>query len=162
MKFDFSQPKVVSITMEGYIKKILDENNIIESAPTPAPTDLFEEQHSHLLPYHEQRRMHTLVAQLLYISIRVRPDILLVVNFLTTKVNKFSEKDKKNVNRVLKYLFGTRTNIENYKQHSRHNNHNICRRILRNSHKWKVPIRSMYNSGNRIYSIIIKQTKVNH
>ena len=61
-----------------------------------------------MLPYHEQRRMRTLVAQLLYISIRVRPDILLVVNFLTTKVNKFSEKDKKNVNRELKDLFGTR------------------------------------------------------
>jgi hypothetical protein len=45
---------------------------------------------------------HTTIAKLLFLSTRVRPDILLTVNELTTRVDRFTSKDKKKLLRVLK------------------------------------------------------------
>ena len=61
-----------------------------------------------MLPPHEQKQMHSSVAQLLYLSTRVRPDILLPVNFLSTRVNKFDSSDKSKLTRVLRYLNDTK------------------------------------------------------
>lgn len=49
----------------------------------------------------------SIVASLLYISINIRYDTLLLVNYLSTKVNKYNEHDKKIVIRILEYLNNT-------------------------------------------------------
>ena len=56
----------------------------------------------------EKAKFHTLVAKLLYIAKRVRPHILLVVNFLTTRVQEPTQEDWKKLIRVLEYLNGTK------------------------------------------------------
>jgi hypothetical protein len=45
----------------------------------------------------------------MYLAKRVRPDILLPVSFLSTRVHCCDVDDQRKLNRVLKYLNGTRT-----------------------------------------------------
>ena len=52
--------------------------------------------------------MHRVTAKLLFLATRARPDILVVVNHLSSKVNKYTKSDVKKVNRCLKYLNKTR------------------------------------------------------
>jgi hypothetical protein len=107
MKFQFSDGQV-KITMKGYIDKLLTEHHVDGTSPTPASNDLFTLTDEPLLPLNEQKQLHSLVAQLLYLSTRVRPDILLPVNFLSTRVNKFDSNDKDKMTRVLRYLNNTK------------------------------------------------------
>jgi len=76
---------------------------------TPAGNNLFEiDENSKELTSEEKKKFHTLVAKLLYIAKRVRPDILLAVNFLTTRVQHPRNDDQNKLFRVLKYLNGTK------------------------------------------------------
>ena len=50
---------------------------------------------------------HSLVAKLLYLSKRTRPDILVAVAFLTSRVQVATVQDNDKLMRVLKYLKGT-------------------------------------------------------
>ena len=108
MDFKFSNGKV-QINMDGYIKNILQQNNITNKAPTPADVNLFSISDEVLLPEEQQKKMHTTVAQLLYLGTRVRPDLLLVINFLSTRVNKYTSEDQKKLMRCLNYLNKTKT-----------------------------------------------------
>jgi hypothetical protein len=103
MNFNFQHGKV-AINMKNYIDNILSSHNVSGHASTPASSDFFPPKASELLSPVEQKRMHTSVAQLLYLGTRVRPDILLVVNYLTTRVNKFTKDDEEKLIRCLKYL----------------------------------------------------------
>jgi hypothetical protein len=50
---------------------------------------------------------HTQVAKLLYLAKRTRPDILLAVSFLTTRVQAPDQDDLNKLQRVLKYINGS-------------------------------------------------------
>lgn len=104
MSFDFSK-KELHITMQGYIESIIQDSNVQCTADTPAGGNLFQTSNNQpLLSHKEQKAMHTMVARLLYLATRVRPDLLLVINFLSTRVNKFTIEDKAKLTRCLKYL----------------------------------------------------------
>jgi hypothetical protein len=107
MTFTFNNEKV-KIEMEGYITNLITEGNISGTSSTPAGSDLFIDEETPPLPAADQKEMHTTVAKLLFLSTRVRPDILLPVNYLTTRVNRFASNDKKKLLRVLKYLNKTK------------------------------------------------------
>jgi hypothetical protein len=96
----------VKINMDGYIKNLIVD--IEGTSTTPAGTDLFVDDDDTLLTASEQKALHTKVAKLLFLATRVRPDILLVVNYLTTRVNKFTANDEKKCKRCLKYLRKTK------------------------------------------------------
>jgi hypothetical protein len=53
-------------------------------------------------------KFHSSVAKLLYVAKRGRPDILTAVSFLTTRVTCSTEEDSKKLEKVLKYLNGSR------------------------------------------------------
>ena len=76
--------------MQGYISDVLMESEDIKgTAPTPAKPDLFQisnKTDDPLLMFEEKERFHPITAQLLYLSKRVRPDILTSVAFLTKRV----------------------------------------------------------------------------
>ena len=55
-----------------------------------------------------KEHFHSVVAKLLYLSKRTRPDILVAISFLTSRVLVATEQDAIKLLRVLKYLFGTR------------------------------------------------------
>ena len=103
MKFDIQNGKVgVKIELD---KVLL---NINKSADTPAPGHLLmSSKNDQLLNDSHREKFHSMVAKLLYIAKRTRPDILLTVNFLCTRVQNPNMGDYLKLIRALRYLYGT-------------------------------------------------------
>ena len=98
----------IYVTMPDKIQDVT-EGITSTSSTTPAGMNLFTiNDQSPTLNQQEKSTFHTLVAKLLYISKRIRPDILLAVNFLTTRVQTPTKEDNEKLKRVLKYLNGTK------------------------------------------------------
>jgi hypothetical protein len=104
MTWDFSTPKSASITMPGYIDDVLSFAAVSGSAKTPATELLFNIIESPPLSAEASERFHTITAKLLYLAKRTRPDILLAISFLTTRVQHPTNDDLFKLHRVLKYL----------------------------------------------------------
>ena len=78
------------------------------AAATPATKTLFDIDHdaAELGPA-EFERFRSVVCKLLYVALRGRPDILLSVVFLASRVSKATVQDQTKLKRLLEYLFGT-------------------------------------------------------
>ena len=75
---------------------------------TPASEDLFVlDETSPELSKDAKEHFHSLTAKLLYLSKRTRPDILVAISFLTSRVLVATEQDGIKLTRVLRYLYGT-------------------------------------------------------
>lgn len=108
MTFNFDESKgAVEILMDGYIKELISQYNVTKTVTTPANNNLLEETDNTPLSEVESKELHTIVAKLLYLATRVRFEIMLAVNYLTTRVHKFTKGDQHKTNRVLQYLNGT-------------------------------------------------------
>ena len=107
MQVDFTDQSRVTLSMPAFIEEIIKDSGIKSSAKTPASNDLFDIKDSPQLDDNYAEYFHSMTARLLYLSKRVRPDLLLSVTFLTTRVIKPTEQDMEKLNRVLKYLHGT-------------------------------------------------------
>jgi hypothetical protein len=102
--------KQVEIDMKSYCEEAIDgyHRKVYGKAATPARRDIFEvSEDSPALSEDLRENFHSTAALLLYVSIRGRPDILLPVSFLCTRVGKATEEDDEKLLRVLKYLNGT-------------------------------------------------------
>ena len=112
MKFDYTMPGVCKITMDSMIEEILQEHGVQGDASTPANPELYQVEESSSenpdLNREEREKFHGTVQKLLYLSKRVRPDILTAVAFLTTRVSAPTMKDGGKLSRLLKYLNGTK------------------------------------------------------
>jgi histone deacetylase 1/2 len=109
MSLDFSNDKQVKITMAGYINELLKQHYVEGITTTPANLNLFKiNTNSKSLNNNERENFHSIVAKLLYLAKRVRADILVSTIFLTTRVNNPTEEDWSKLERILKYLNGTR------------------------------------------------------
>jgi hypothetical protein len=86
MKFDFSTDGKVIISMPNYVQKVIEVSGLTSHSTTPANKNLFVNLSHSLLPQDEQDDMHSLIAKLLYLSTRCRPDIALAVNYLCSRV----------------------------------------------------------------------------
>jgi hypothetical protein len=104
MTFDFTTEGSVSVTMQGYIDDMMREYGITKVATSPANNKLFDETLPTLLTDEYQAELHSITAKLLYLGTRVRPEILLVVNYLATRVNKYTQGDWLKGIRCLQYL----------------------------------------------------------
>ena len=109
MLLDFTEAGTVAISMRGYTESVLRDYGIeFKPVNTPALVDLYEiDEDAELLNAKDTKKFHTFVARLLYLSKRTRPDIMLPVNFLSTRVKSPNQKDLLKLERVLKYLQGT-------------------------------------------------------
>ncbi len=107
MRIQFLENKV-NISMEGYIEDILDCGGAAGTVSTPATATLFDVGDSEPLSEGDRQHFHTMVAKLLYLSKRIRPDISLAVSYLTTRVTKPNREDSKKLERVLRYLKKTK------------------------------------------------------
>ncbi|KAI2502264.1 Reverse transcriptase (RNA-dependent DNA polymerase) [Fragilaria crotonensis] len=95
--------------MRDYLEEAIAESgmNIRRSAATPARRDLFEDDpNAAPLDRKTAEVFHSVVAKLLYVSIRARMDILLAVIYLCTRVSSTTD-DWEKLKRVLEYLNGT-------------------------------------------------------
>jgi len=111
MTLDFSEDGKVKIIMRDYIDKILEElpDDYIGTATTPATEKLFSVRpEADKLDKNEADFFHTMVAKLLFLTMRSRPDILTAVSFLTTRVSHPDTDDKFKLRRVIQYLRETR------------------------------------------------------
>jgi hypothetical protein len=93
MDFDYSEPGAVRISMIKHLMRVFDDfpDVIGKPASTPASDHLFQvrdpeevERLGKFLPEEQAAHFHHTVAQLLFISGRVRRDIQTAVSFLTT------------------------------------------------------------------------------
>jgi hypothetical protein len=107
MIWDYAVPGEVKVTMDGYVSEILETSDIEGHARTPAGEQLFEVREATKLSKQESEKFHSMVAKLLYLAKRTRPDILLAISFLTTRVQSSDEDDMKKLERVIKYLRAT-------------------------------------------------------
>ena len=72
---------------------------------TPAKEDLFEiDASAEKLSEEVGKTFHSRVAKLLYMALRTRPDILVAVSFLSTRVTKSTVQDWDKLERVLRYI----------------------------------------------------------
>lgn len=106
--WDFSSSLSVKVSMDGYTNDLLEFSGVTGDVKTPATDQLFAIRAATPLDADAKASFHTLVAKLLYLAKRTRPDVLLPVSFLTTRVQKPDEDDLNKLNRVLKYLNGTK------------------------------------------------------
>ena len=107
LTLDFSVPGKAKCTMEGYIADLLRVCGVQGRASSPAGEDLFDIGDSPLLCSDKRERFHSMVAKLLYLAKRVRPDLLVSVSFLATRVLHATERDELKLTRTLKYLQAT-------------------------------------------------------
>ncbi len=105
MIFDYSFAGEVRISMGNAV----NEYNIQSKAARPAALHLYQKinNSSPLLRAKTNKKFHSVVQKLQYISKRARPDILTAVLFLTTRVREPTKEDEKKLIKVLKYLHGT-------------------------------------------------------
>lgn len=114
MNLDYSEAGKVTITMIPYIQKMLAELPACMdgTAPTPAGDNLFSvrsDNERELLDTDRSELYHHYTAKLLFLSQRARPDVLLPVSFLTTRVKAPDEDDYRKLARCMRYL---RTTVE--------------------------------------------------
>ena len=108
MVFDFSDINKCIVSMPGYEKALFEDGQEYRKAPTPARDNLFEtDEESERLDASEMKEFHTKVAKLLYLAKRTRPECLVAVSYLTTRVTRSTVQDRAKLNRVLGYLHAT-------------------------------------------------------
>lgn len=104
MNFKFYDDRL-EISMKGYIDNILRESNVSGVSDCPSSLTLLQFDDSEpILKKSDQKRIHRATAQLLYLSPRTRPDIALVVNSLSRRVNKYIQSDDRKLRKCLNYL----------------------------------------------------------
>ena len=109
MTFDFSTRGKVKITMDGYVDDMLCRYNVRGSTTSPATEQLFQiDEDSDRLDEQQLSDFHSKVATLLYLTKRVRPDCLCATIFLTSRVLCATVEDGRKLDRLLKYINGTR------------------------------------------------------
>lgn len=111
MKFDIDRTaRTVEITQPAYYENVFEGWEVKGSVQSPHTDDLFKVQIDELLDAEKQKRFHTTVAKCLYLAIRTRPDIMVAVSHLTTRVlpGKANKSDEEKMIRLLKYLNGTK------------------------------------------------------
>jgi len=114
MTIDYSTEGKVIFRMNDYVENLLaevrDEAVMNGTSPDPANDDLFTIDDDKLgLGTEDKECFHTMVAKLLFLSKRARPDIQQAVAFLTTRVSKATEEDYGKLARVIRYLRGAPT-----------------------------------------------------
>jgi hypothetical protein len=105
----------VKINMRAYIEGTIialyedEPDEKLREVSTPVTNNLFKIREGEVekLSHKRAKTFHSLVARLLFVAKRSRPDILLAVSFLTTRVKEPDADDWKKLIRVLSYLQGT-------------------------------------------------------
>jgi hypothetical protein len=111
MTLDYSTPGAVKIDMTAYVDKVLEEapTSMDGKASTPADKNLFEVREDiPALETEDADFFHAMVAKLLFLCKRGRPDLQTAIAFLCTRVQVPTVDDQLKLSRVIKYLRKTR------------------------------------------------------
>ena len=161
MTFDFPSPEEVKISMRDYINSIIEEGPTSSRghANTPAAINLFEiNTNSPYLNKDAKDLFHHLVAKLLFLCKRVRPDIHTAVAFLTTKVKQPTEDDQSALDKVIKYLNKTRARF--CPTSTRHTDYKMVYRcLIWSTPRLQKPNWCIYDYGSWMFLFFIKKAK---
>jgi hypothetical protein len=109
MTFDFTVPGEARVTMAHCVDSILSGCGVHTTAKTPAAPWLFEVRDSQPKATPDEAEwFHTHVAKMLWLAKRARPECLVAVSFLSTRVTKCDRDDLNKLKRLLGYLRATR------------------------------------------------------
>ncbi len=113
----------VALSAENFLEETFKIYGITDSRKSPAKNNIFESENSTHLSKEKKEKFHSTVAKLLYLAKRIRPDIMLAIAYLSTRVSTPTSEDEEKLIRVLKYLYGTK------KEHFRINkcNYSHCK-----------------------------------
>jgi hypothetical protein len=107
LSFNFMTEGQVTITAPGFMKDLLTTCRSPGYAVSPATEHLFQVREDAPVPVPTTADciyFHSTVAKLLYLAKRTRPDILVTIAFLTTRVTKCDSDDMSKLHRVMSYL----------------------------------------------------------
>jgi hypothetical protein len=109
MQLEFLAGKV-HVDMSSYTEKVLDFYvKVLEPRRVPGKKGVFLVSKSlAAVNLDEKQRFHTVVAKLLYLAKRARPDIITVVSFLCTRVKAPTMEDVEKLEYLLGYLHRTK------------------------------------------------------
>jgi hypothetical protein len=110
MDFHFPGDGTVQVDMSEYLKEAINEfpENVDRVVTSPASNHIFDiDPDCPKLNEEKRELLHHLVAKLLFVSTRARPDIHLPISFLTSRVTKADEDDWKKLKRLLQYINST-------------------------------------------------------
>jgi histone deacetylase 1/2 len=108
MTWDYTVPGKCKVTMTGYTTDLLADASVSGTIGSPAADHLFTiNEAATKLDQTRKERFHSLVAKTAYLGKRTRPDILLPISFLATRVQAPDDDDWKKLERVFRYLNGT-------------------------------------------------------
>ena len=114
MNICFKENGTLSIGMKGYIEEAVAEfgEDVSRPATTPAGRGIFEVDDK-ALPLEKTKAdvYHKVVAKLLYVSHRGRPDIQLAIAFMCTRVSCSTTQDWGKLKRLLQYLSRTMDDV---------------------------------------------------
>ena len=109
MVFDLSHPGEARVTMKGYVDDMIATCGVSGSARTPATEGLFDvRDEPGDVSEAERVEFHSNVARAAYLAKRARPDILMPVAYLATRVTKCTRDDIHKLLRLMKYVNATR------------------------------------------------------
>ena len=97
----------VTIDMIDYVKDALAEfpETIDTDAHTPAAANLFEvRENIARLPEDQAKLFHRIVAKMLFVCKRGRPDVQVAIAFLSTRTTKSDDDDWRKLRRLMRYL----------------------------------------------------------
>ncbi len=101
-----------TVDMTYFVEKLLEGYTNLVMRQTPSNKSIFQvDGGAMVLPEEERKNFHTVVAKLLFLSKRTRPDILTTVSFLCTRVTKATVEDKRKLEYLLGYLQATRQEV---------------------------------------------------
>ena len=107
--FDFSVENDCRVSMSGYINGVMEDENVVGTASSPASNDLYKINPDAVrLNVSESKHFYSVVQRLLYLTVQFRRDLGVAIGFLTTRVREPDVDDVRKLDRVLKYLNGTR------------------------------------------------------
>ena len=106
MIMTFSTTGWASISIPGFIGELIKDYGATTTATTSPDENLFTLRPSPPLA-NETKKFHSLVAILLYLNMRTRPDILTLVALLNTRVQLPTEEDRAKLDKGMKYITET-------------------------------------------------------
>jgi hypothetical protein len=110
MDIEFTKDGEAKILMTDYVKEAIEAflEDCTKSVNTPASQYLFDvDKKCVKINEKDRKNLHSIVAKLLFVAKRARPDTQLLIAFLTSRVTKVDEDDWKKLKRLLEYLQGS-------------------------------------------------------
>jgi hypothetical protein len=110
MDIEFTNDGEAKLLMTEYIKEAIEAfpEDCTKPVNTPASQYLFHvDKKCVKINEKDRKNLHSIVAKLLFVAKRARPDTQVPIVFLTSRVTKANEDDWKKLKRLLEYLQGS-------------------------------------------------------